>query len=93
MNKEISKAIMNQTRLRNRFLRTRCTGIKKLIINRGTIAYLLYGELSNSTITTLIIGWLPIANHFGNTSNLYFLIKPLTLKDNAGGKRLNTRKE
>ena len=29
MNIEISKAIMNQTRLRNRFLRTRCTGDKE----------------------------------------------------------------
>ena len=29
MNKEISKAIMNQTRLRKRFLRTRCIGDKE----------------------------------------------------------------
>ena len=29
MNKEISKAIMNRTRLRNRFLRTRCIGDKE----------------------------------------------------------------
>ena len=41
--------------------------------------YLLYGKLSNSTTTTLMIGRLPIANHFGNISNLFFSIKALTL--------------
>ena len=47
-------------------------GTKKLIINSGTTAYLLYGKLSNSTIATLIIGRLPITNHFGDISNLFF---------------------
>ena len=47
-------------------------GTKKLIINSGTIAYLLCGKLSSSTITTLIIGRLPTTNHFGNISNLFF---------------------
>ena len=51
---------MNRIRLRNLFLRTRCKEIKKLILNSGAIAYLLYGKLSNSTITTLIIGSLLI---------------------------------
>ena len=65
----------NRIRLRNLFLRTRCKEIKKLIINSGAIAYLLYGKLSNSTITTLIIGRLLITNHFGNILNLFFPIK------------------
>ena len=43
------------------------------------VVYLLYGKLSNSTTTTLIIGRLPITNHFGNISNLFFPIKALTL--------------
>ena len=30
MNKEVSKAIMNRIRLRNRFLRTRCIGDKEV---------------------------------------------------------------
>ena len=47
-------------------------GIKKHIINSGTIAYLLYRNLINSTIATLIIERLPITNHFGKASNTSF---------------------
>ena len=55
-------------------------GIQKLIINSGTIACLLFGKLNLSTITTLTIERLPIINHFGNISNLFFPIKTVTLK-------------
>ena len=63
---------------------------KKLTINSETTAYLLYGKLSNSTITALIIGRLLITNHFGNISKLFFPIKGLT-QDNAGGKGFKKR--
>ena len=80
MNKEISKAITNRTRLRNRFLRTRSNGDKEVHNKQCNYCLSLFGKLSKSTRTTLIIGRLPITNHFGNTSNLFFPIKALTLK-------------
>ena len=53
--------------------------IKKLIINSGTIACLLFRKLSISTTTTFIIGRLPVTNHFGNISNFFFPIKGNTI--------------
>ena len=79
MNKDILKGKMNRTRLRNRFLRTRNIEDKNFIVNSGTIVYLLYGKLSNRTTTILMIGSLPKTNHFGNISNLFFLIEALAL--------------
>ena len=65
MNKKFSKAIMGRARLGNRFLRTRSNGDNEA----------LFGKLSKTTVT----GKLPITNHFGNKSNLFFSIRTLTL--------------
>ena len=56
MNKKI---ILDRTRKRNRFLRTRSDGI-----NSGTSVRLLFVKLSKTTTATLVIGKFPIIDHF-----------------------------
>ena len=54
-------------------------GIKDLIINSENIGRLSFGKLSKTTATILIGGRLPMTNHIGNISYLFFQIKTLTL--------------
>ena len=79
MDKKISKAIMNRTRLGNRFSRTRSNEDKAAYNKQQNYCVSLIPKVSNTTITTLIIGRLPITDHFRNISNLFFPIKALTL--------------
>ena len=79
MNKKISKAIMDRTRLRNKFLRTRSNRDKEAYNKHWNYCIFLFGKLSKSTTTILIIGRLLKTSHFGNISNLFFPIKALTL--------------
>ena len=59
MKKKISKAIMNRTRLRNGFLRTRCNRDKEAYNMQRIYCVSLSGKLSKSTATILIIARLP----------------------------------
>ena len=54
-------------------------GTKDLIINSENIGRLSFGKLSKTTATILIGGRLPMTNHIGNISYLFFQIKTLTL--------------
>ena len=61
-------------------------GIKKLIINSGTIACLLFGKLSKTTITTLVIG------RFVNSKSFWRYIK-LVYSDKGSNSNMITQLE
>ena len=70
--------------------------IKELVINSRTIVCLIFGNVSESTIATLIIEGFLKTNQLRNISisDLFFFpIKNLIFKDDTGVKRFTTRKD
>ena len=70
---------MNRTRLRNRFLRTRCIRDKEAYNKQRNYCVSLIRKTNQQYYNNLDVGRLPITNYFGNISNLFFPIKALTL--------------
>ena len=79
MNKDILKGKMNQTRLRNRFLRTRNIEDKKFYSKQWSYCVSLIRKTKQQYYNNLDDRSLPITHHFGNISNLFFPIEALTL--------------
>ena len=79
MNKKIRKAIMDRTRLRNRFLRTRSNENKEAYNKQLNYCVSLFRKIKHKYYNNLIIGRLPVTNHFGKISSLFFSIKANTI--------------
>ena len=79
MNKEISKAIMNRTRLRNRFLRTRCIEDKEAYNKQRNYCVSLIRKTKQQYYNNLDHRKVADNKSFWNIPNLFFPIKALTL--------------